>query len=95
MAIAISVVVGGILVSYYPVTPITGGDFILLMFTAVIMGGLGNVIGAMVGGLLLGLVQSMSQLFVPLELNSAVVFGLFLAMMLIRPSGIFGEVTRL
>ena len=95
VAIAISVVVGGILVSYYPVTPITGNDFILLMFTAVIMGGLGNVIGAMVGGLMLGLVQSMSQLFVPLELNSAVVFGLFLAMMLIRPSGIFGEVTRL
>ncbi len=95
VAIAISVVVGGILVSYYPVTPVTGNDFILLMFTAVIMGGLGNVIGAMVGGLMLGLVQSMSQLFVPLELNSAVVFGLFLAMMLIRPSGIFGEVTRL
>lgn len=95
VAIAISVVVGGILVSYYPVTPITGNDFILLMFTAVIMGGLGNVMGAMASGLLLGLVQSMSQLFVPLELNSAVVFGLFLAMMLVRPSGIFGEVTRL
>jgi branched-subunit amino acid ABC-type transport system permease component len=49
----------------------------------------------MVSGLLLGLVQSLSQLVVPLELNSAVVFGLFLAMMLVRPSGIFGEVTRL
>jgi branched-chain amino acid transport system permease protein len=95
VSIALSVVVGGILVSYYPVTPIAGNDFILLMFTAVIMGGLGNVIGAMVSGLLLGLVQSLSQLVVPLELNSAVVFGLFLAMMLVRPSGIFGEVTRL
>jgi branched-chain amino acid transport system permease protein len=94
-AITISVVVGGILVSYYPVTPVTGNDFILLMFTAVILGGLGNVVGAMVGGLILGLVQSLSQLVVPLELNSAVVFGLFLAMMLVRPAGIFGEVTRL
>ncbi|GAC1344245.1 MAG: branched-chain amino acid ABC transporter permease [Acetobacteraceae bacterium] len=95
VAISLSVVVGGILVSYYPVTPVVGNDFILLMFTAVILGGLGNVVGAMLGGLLLGLVQSMSQLVVPLELNSAVVFGLFLAVMLIRPSGIFGEVTRL
>jgi branched-chain amino acid transport system permease protein len=95
VAIALSVVVGGILVSYYPVTPTAGNDFILLMFTAVIMGGLGNVMGAMVGGLLLGLVQSLSQLVVPLELNTAVVFGLFLLMMLVRPSGIFGEVTRL
>jgi branched-chain amino acid transport system permease protein len=95
IAIALSVVVGGILVSYYPVNPVAGNDFILLMFTAVIMGGLGNVMGAMVGGLMLGLVQSLSQLVVPLELNSAVVFGLFLAMMLVRPSGIFGEVTRL
>ena len=95
VAIMLSVVVGGILVSYYQVTPITGNDFILLMFTAVIMGGLGNVMGAMVGGLLLGLVQSLSQLFIPLELYSAVVFGLFLALMLVRPAGIFGEVSRL
>lgn len=95
VAIALSVVVGAILVSYYPATPITGNDFILLMFTAVILGGLGNVMGAMVGGLLLGLVQSLSQLVVPLELNTAVVFSLFLAMMLVRPTGIFGEVTRL
>lgn len=95
IAIALSVVVGGILVSYYPVTPSVGNDFILLMFTAVILGGLGNVVGAMIGGLLLGLVQSLSQLIVPLELNSAVVFGLFLGIMLVRPSGIFGEVTRL
>jgi len=95
IAIALSVVVGGVLVSYYPATPLVGSDFILLMFTAVILGGLGNVIGAMIGGLLLGLVQSLSQLIVPLELNSAVVFGLFLAMMLVRPSGIFGEVTKL
>ncbi len=95
VAIALSVVVGGILASYYPATPVAGNDFILLMFTAVILGGLGNVMGAMIGGLLLGLVQSLSQLVVPLELNTVVVFGLFLAVMLVRPSGIFGEVTRL
>jgi branched-chain amino acid transport system permease protein len=95
VATALSVAVGGILVSYYPATPLAGNDFILTMFTAVILGGLGNVLGAMIGGLLLGLVQSLSQLFVPLELNTVVVFGLFLALMLVRPSGIFGEVTRL
>lgn len=95
VSILLSVIVGGILVSYYPVTPQTGNDFILLMFTAVILGGLGNVMGAMVGGLLLGLIQSLSQLVIPLELNSAVVFGLFLLVMLVRPAGIFGEVTRL
>ena len=43
IAIALSVVVGGVLVSYYPATPAVGSDFILLMFTAVILGGLGNV----------------------------------------------------
>jgi len=95
VAVAISVIVGSVLVSYYPATPLAGNDFILLMFTAVILGGLGNVMGAMVGGLLLGLIQSLSQLFIPLELNSAVVFVLFLVMMLVRPSGIFGEVNRL
>ena len=95
VAIVLSVIVGAVLVSYYPVTPVVGNDFILLMFTAVVLGGLGNVVGAMLAGLLLGLVQSLSQAVVPLELNSAVVFGLFLLVMLVRPSGIFGEVTRL
>ena len=95
VAIVLSVVVGAVLVTYYPVTPVVGNDFILLMFTAVVLGGLGNVVGAMLAGLLLGLVQSLSQAVVPLELNSAVVFGLFLLVMLLRPSGIFGEVTRL
>jgi branched-chain amino acid transport system permease protein len=95
VAIVLSVVVGAVLVSYYPVTPVVGNDFILLMFTAVVLGGLGNVVGAMLAGLLLGLVQSLSQAVVPLELNAAVVFGLFLLVMLVRPSGIFGEVTRL
>ncbi|MDE2333549.1 MAG: branched-chain amino acid ABC transporter permease [Rhodospirillales bacterium] len=95
ISILLSVIVGGILVTYYPVTPQTGNDFILLMFTAVIMGGLGNVMGAMAAGLILGLVQSLSQLVIPLQLNTAAVFGLFLLLMLVRPQGIFGEVTRL
>lgn len=95
VSIALSVVAGGILVSYYPVDPQTGSDFILLMFTAIILGGLRSVVGALVGGLIIGLVQALSQIIIPLQLNEAVVFALFLLIMLFRPAGLFGEVTRL
>lgn len=94
VSIALSVIAGAILVSYYPVSPLTGNDFILLMFTAIILGGLRSIIGALVGGLVIGLVQSVSQLWIPLQLNTAVVFVLFLLVMIFRPAGLFGEVSR-
>lgn len=94
IAVGLAAVAGGILVSYYPVQPLTGMNFLLLMFTAVLLGGLGNVGGAMVGGLILGLLQSLAGLVLPLQLSNLVVFGVFLVVLFFRPNGIFGKAQR-
>lgn len=94
IAVGLAAVAGGILVSYYPVQPLTGMNFILLMFTAVLLGGLGNVGGALVGGLILGLLQSLAGLVLPFQLSNLVVFGIFLIVLFFRPNGIFGKAQR-
>lgn len=94
IAVGLAAVAGGILVSYYPVQPLTGMNFILLMFTAVLLGGLGNVAGALIGGLILGLLQSLAGLVLPFQLSNLVVFGIFLIVLFFRPHGIFGEAQR-
>ncbi|GAC1595058.1 MAG: branched-chain amino acid ABC transporter permease [Candidatus Velthaea sp.] len=94
IAVGLAAVAGGILVSYYPAQPMTGMNFILLMFTAVLLGGLGNVAGALMGGLILGLLQSLSGLILPYQLSNLVVFGIFLIVLFFRPNGIFGKAQR-
>ena len=94
IAVGLAAVAGGILVSYYPVAPLTGMNFLLLMFTAVLLGGLGNVGGALVGGVILGLLQSLAGLVLPLQLSNLVVFGVFLVVLFFRPNGIFGQAQR-
>lgn len=94
-SIGLAAVAGGILVAYYPVTPTTGGNFIFMMFAAVALGGLGNIVGSLVGGLIIGLAQGLGEIFMPLQLVDVVIFGIFLAVIFVRPTGIFGSTTRL
>lgn len=94
IAVGLAAVAGGVLVSYYPVQPLTGMNFLLLMFTAVLLGGLGNVGGALLGGLILGLLQALAGLVLPLQLSNLVVFGVFLVVLFFRPNGIFGKAQR-
>ena len=65
------------------------------MFAAIALGGLGNVLGALIGGLLIGLAQGVAEVALPLELNSVAVFAIFLAVIFLRPNGIFGVSARL
>jgi branched-chain amino acid transport system permease protein len=85
---------GGILATFYPTQPYVGEDFIVLMFVAVVLGGLGSVTGAVLGGLAIGMAQAFAPLLLPLDLQSVVVFALFLIVLLLRPQGIFGRAAR-
>ena len=67
-----------------------GFRLLLLIFAAVVLGGLGTAYGAMVGGFIVGIAVEMSTLFFPSELKSAVGLGLLILMLLIRPQGLFG-----
>jgi branched-chain amino acid transport system permease protein len=85
---------GGILATFYPTQPYVGEDFIVLMFVAVVLGGLGSVTGAVLGGLAIGMAQAFAPLLLPLDLQSVVVFALFLIVLFLRPQGIFGRAAR-
>jgi branched-chain amino acid transport system permease protein len=94
LGIALTACAGALLVMYYPVSPTVGFNFIVLMFVVVVLGGLGSVKGALVAGLLIGVIENVSSVWLPLELQPAVVFVLFLAVVLLRPQGLFGTAQR-
>ncbi|MEW6664591.1 MAG: branched-chain amino acid ABC transporter permease [Thermodesulfobacteriota bacterium] len=61
-------------------------------FTAAVLGGIGNIVGAMLGGLFLGLVEALGVLVMPAEYKDVIAFGLLVLVLILRPRGILGEV---
>jgi branched-chain amino acid transport system permease protein len=70
-----------------------GWILLLLIFAAVITGGIGSIYGAMAGGLAIGLVDTLSQVWLPSGLTRAGVFVVLIVILLVRPEGIFGGVS--
>ncbi len=73
------------------ITPNMGLDFLLKCFAIVVLGGLGNPVGALVGGLVLGIAESVSALFVRLTATVAVSFGILIIVIIFKPNGLFGS----
>lgn len=94
LGIALTASAGALLLLYYPASPTVGFDFIVLMFVVVVAGGLGSVKGALIAGLVIGVIENLSVVWLPLELQPAVIFVLFLLVVLFRPQGLFGTVQR-
>jgi len=94
VGIALVAVAGGLLATYYPIEPNVAVNFIVLMFVAVVLGGLGSIPGAFVGGIVIGLVQSLTLLVLPLQLQNVGVFVAFLLVLYVRPQGLFGRRAR-
>jgi len=84
-------VAGAVLMPIYPVFPTVGTYFVLIAFVVVVLGGMGNVTGAFLGGLIIGLVEAFSGFYVP-ALKEAIYFVVFILVLLIRPTGLFGVV---
>ena len=79
-----------LLIPTFYVNPTVGEAFVLIAFTIVVLGGMGSVPGALVGGLLIGVVESLSGLFLGESLGQIGIFLIFIAVLLVRPSGLFG-----
>jgi branched-chain amino acid transport system permease protein len=94
IGVALVAAAGGLLATYHPIEPTVAVNFIVLMFVAVVLGGLGSIPGAFVGGLLIGLVQAVTLLVLPLQLQNAGVFIAFLLVLYLRPQGLFGRRLR-
>jgi branched-chain amino acid transport system permease protein len=85
-------IAGGLLMPVYYVFPTVGGLFCLTAFVVVVLGGMGNLTGAFVGGLIIGLVESFSGFYLATQLKEAVYFVIFILVLLLKPSGLFGIV---
>ena len=75
----------------YPFHPFVGLDYVIIMYAGVVLGGMGSIIGAFWGGMTIGLVQQMSTLVLPTQLQNAAIFVVFLLIIFFRPQGFFGR----
>ena len=89
---ALAGVAGVLLSPLYTLSPSIGGNFILAAFAVVVLGGLGSVAGAYFGGLIVGLVEAFAGFYIDPELKQAIWFLIFLAVLIVRPTGLFGQV---
>ena len=79
---------GAVILPYITASPTVGSQFVVLMFTAVVLGGLGSVAGAVVGGIMVGLIQSFSALILPIQLQNLTLFVIFILVLALKPEGL-------
>lgn len=92
--VAVAGLAGVLLAPIYSVFPTMGHDFVLLAFTTVIVGGIGSFYGTVVAGLLLSQIQSISSLYISPHWTEPLVFGIMVAVLVVRPQGLFAWMGR-
>jgi len=85
---------GSVLSPVFAVFPTVGNQFGLIAFVVVVLGGMGNLAGAFFGGLIIGLVEAYSGFFLDPALKTVVYFVVFVLILLVRPTGLFGTTAR-
>jgi branched-chain amino acid transport system permease protein len=94
IASALAALGGALLGPLFLIFPQMGDLPLLKALTAIVLGGMGSVPGAVVGGLAIGIIESVSTLFIPTDFRDTVVFGLLILVLLVRPWGLFGVRVR-
>jgi len=89
VSIGLAGLAGALLMPYQYTFPNVGQSYVVIAFLAIVISGLGNVNGAIAGGLLLGVVQSLTAAYVSLDFSTAAMYVIFLAVLLLRPQGLF------
>jgi len=84
---------GSLIILNYSMSPGGGEFYTLIGFVVCVLGGLGSISGALAGGLVFGIVQSLSQAYIGPAFQNAIAFGLLVVILLVRPSGILGKAT--
>ncbi|MFN8476167.1 MAG: branched-chain amino acid ABC transporter permease [Anaerolineae bacterium] len=90
----LAVVAGGVIATFFPFTILSGGDYQLKSFVIGVLGGLGNPVGALFAGLLLGMVEGVVPMFMPVGWVPVLEFILFIAVLVLFPNGLFGARRR-
>ena len=87
---ACAAVAGALITPFFYVAPDVGESFNIMAFVVVVLGGMGNFVGALLGGLIVGMAESLGAALLPGSLKQLVVFVIFVLVLLFRPQGLFG-----
>ncbi|PIC99209.1 branched-chain amino acid ABC transporter permease [Sporosarcina sp. P29] len=87
---ALAAIAGTLMTPFFYTSPDVGSAFILKAFVVVVLGGLGNVLGALIGGLVIGVAESLGGAVLPGSLKELMTYLIFILVLLFRPNGIFG-----
>jgi branched-chain amino acid transport system permease protein len=94
LGISVTGIAGGLLATNYPFHPYVGLEYVIIMYAGVVLGGLGSIIGPFWGGMTIGLVQQLSTLVLPTQLQNTAIFVVFLLIVFFMPQGFFGRVVE-
>jgi len=85
-------VAGAVLITFYYVSPDVGANFALIAYVTVALGGFGSLLGALVAGLLIGVVEAVTAMVLEPSLKQVGMFAIYLAVLMFRPRGLFGTI---
>jgi branched-chain amino acid transport system permease protein len=88
--VALAALAGVLAAPINQVRPLMGADFIIVVFAVVVIGGMGSILGSIITGFLLGLVEGLTKVFYP-EASNTVIFVVMAIVLLVRPAGLFGR----
>lgn len=91
LGVAITAIAGGLLATNYSFHPYVGLEYVIVMYAGVVLGGMGSIMGAFWGGMTIGLIQQMSTLVLPTQLQNTAIFVVFLLIVFFMPNGFFGR----
>ena len=88
--VALAALAGVLAAPIYQVNPLMGADLIIVVFAVVVIGGMGSILGSIVTGFALGIVEGLTKVFYP-EASNTVIFVIMALVLLVRPTGLFGR----
>jgi branched-chain amino acid transport system permease protein len=94
LGIAITATGGCLMATYRPFNPFYGETIIIILFASVVLGGITSIAGALIGGLIIGLIQQLSILAISISLQNVAVFFIFVLFLYFRPQGFLGKKER-
>src|SRR5687768_15074160 len=88
--VALAALAGVMAAPIYQVNPLMGADLIIVVFAVVVIGGMGSILGSVLTGFALGVIEGLTKVFFP-EASNTVIFVIMAIVLMIRPQGLFGQ----
>jgi branched-chain amino acid transport system permease protein len=88
--VALAAIAGVMAAPIYQVSPLMGSNIIIVVFAVVVIGGMGSIMGAILSGFVLGIIEGLTKVFYP-EASSTVIFVIMALVLLVKPAGMFGR----